>query len=75
MTAPLVLVSNAMRGAANAPDSPRLNYVEVAPARGGDLLGYDLSDGGWYRAVRSVEKRLKLDVVEALAALSWSPRR
>lgn len=67
MTTPLILVSN--RVSAESPaDAPRMDYLEITHALGGELMGYDLSDGAWYRRVRQIETKVKLDLVEAWTA-------
>jgi glycosyltransferase involved in cell wall biosynthesis len=76
MKEPLVLVSNRVKiddpgGLDGVGDvAPRQDYVEIAKKLEAKLAGYDLSDTAWYRWVRQIEKRMKLDVVEAAFAAS-----
>lgn len=67
MPTPLILVSNRTKNTVSA-DAPRQDFVEIAQRLQGKLLGYDLSDAAWYDWTRKIERKLKLDVVEALAA-------
>lgn len=80
MGGPLVLVSGATKevarrlAAAEEDAEPRADYFEIARRLNGEVLGYDLSDGWWYRKVRGFEKRLKLDFVEAFVAVRRASR-
>jgi glycosyltransferase involved in cell wall biosynthesis len=67
---PFVLVGNRIEAFEQQSNDcvPRQDYVEIARRLGGDLLGYNLSDALWYHGIRRIEKRLKLDLVEAFAA-------
>lgn len=74
MQKPLVLVSNRLKinelsGLKQLDDvAPRQDYVEIARQLGGRLAGYDLCDTAWYRWVRQIERRIRLDLVEAASA-------
>lgn len=73
MQGPLVLVSTHTKPKhPNSPDAlaPRQDYVEIARRSGGTIVGYDLFDAPWYRWVRQIEERLKLDVAESLFAVT-----
>jgi glycosyltransferase involved in cell wall biosynthesis len=63
---PLILVSG--KTTAAAADGPRQDFAEIARRLHGKLLGYDLSDASWYQWTRQIERKLKLDIVEALSA-------
>jgi glycosyltransferase involved in cell wall biosynthesis len=67
VTTPLILVSNRIPKT-HPTDAPRMDYVEITQALSGSLMGYNLSEGAWYGKVRQIETRLKLDLVEAIAA-------
>ena len=74
MQTPLILVGNRTKSGGTdsqkpAEDlNPRQDYAEIGRKLDGQLLGYDLSNASWYQWVRRIEKHLKLDVVECLAA-------
>lgn len=76
MQVPLVLVgdhikTNSLNGEERTDDcAPRRDYAEIAQRLRGKLSGYDLSDAAWYHWTRQVEKRIKLDLVEAVFAAS-----
>jgi len=72
MRKPLIVVSSRIAEQAAGAQRPRLDYLEIAKALDGSLLGYNLSDRGWYARVRQLERRLKLDIVEATTALRRS---
>jgi glycosyltransferase involved in cell wall biosynthesis len=80
MQVPLVLVSNNINGhKQNRPAwledaAPRQDYIEIAQSLGGELCGNDLFDTRWYHWTRRLEKRLKLDFVEALYAVAQTSR-
>jgi glycosyltransferase involved in cell wall biosynthesis len=77
---PLILVGNQIN--ANQQNgreplvdiAPRRDYVEIAQKLEGTLAGYDLYDATWYQWVRRIQKRVRLDFVEATYAVSRSTK-
>jgi glycosyltransferase involved in cell wall biosynthesis len=71
---PMILVGNRILTNKRFTDSnqpceqPRLDYLEFGKRLNGKLYGYDVSDAAWYRFVRSVESKLKIDFLEAILA-------
>lgn len=73
MQVPLILVSNHLKLYENGitqDSSPRQDYVEIARQLKGELAGYNLSKATWYHWTRQLERRIKLDVVEAAFAVN-----
>jgi glycosyltransferase involved in cell wall biosynthesis len=74
MAVPLVLVSNRTkpldhyRQELSENAAPRIDYIEIAQRLGGEFHGHNLFKAGWYNKVLQLEKRLKLDLLEALFA-------
>ena len=77
MRRPLILVCNTTingeqkRQKALEDYAPRQDYMEIARKLGGSIRGYFLVNASWYRAVRLMEKHIKLDLLEA----AWAARR
>jgi glycosyltransferase involved in cell wall biosynthesis len=71
MPVPLVLVSNAVTPSnqyqweVDNDLSPRVDYLEIARKIGGETLGYENHQGSWYKPIRDIENRLKIDIIEA----------
>lgn len=72
MPVPLILVSNAVKPSdryhweVDNDLSPRVDYLEIAERIGGDTLGYDNHDRSWYKPIRDLENRIKIDLIEAI---------
>ncbi len=71
MPVPLVLVSNAVTPSnqyqweVDHDLSPRVDYLEIAKKIGGETLGYENHNGSWYKPIRDIENRIKIDFIEA----------
>jgi glycosyltransferase involved in cell wall biosynthesis len=71
MPVPLVLVSNSVtplnqyQWEVDNDLSPRVDYLEIAKKIGGETLGYENHKGPWYKPIRDIENRLKIDFIEA----------
>lgn len=80
MQGPLILVgnhieANQQNGREQVSDfAPRQDYIEIAQRLGGTLVGYNLFDNAWYTWARQVEKRIKLDVSQAIFATGQSTK-
>ena len=74
MKRPLILVTGPTRPDPNVADdaAPRQDHREIARALDADMIGYDRWSGAWYRWARQAQRRIRLDVVEAVAATGWS---
>lgn len=72
MPVPLVLVSNAVISSnqyqreVENDISPRVDYLEIAKKIGGEILGYENHKGSWFKPIREIEDRIKIDFIEAL---------
>ena len=71
MPVPLILVSNAVTPSnqyqweVENDHSPRVDYLEIAQKIGGETLGYETHQGSWYKPIRDLENRIKIDIIEA----------
>lgn len=71
MPNPLILVSNVIipieryRWEVENDISPRVDYFEIAEKIGGDMNGYENHQGAWYKPIRKIESRVKIDLIEA----------
>lgn len=72
MPVPLILVSNSVtptnqyQREVDNDLSPRVDYLEIAQRIGGETLGYENHDGSWFKPIRDLEKRIKIDIIEAI---------
>jgi glycosyltransferase involved in cell wall biosynthesis len=79
MRVPLILVSNAVTPSNQyqwevANDlSPRVDYIEIAQKIGGETLGYENHKGSWYKPIRDLENRIKIDIIEAFRTAKKFP--
>jgi glycosyltransferase involved in cell wall biosynthesis len=76
MLVPLVLVGNQTKTHQETEweqlddFAPRQDYIEIARILGGTLVGSDWCDATWYSWVQRVERRVRLNFVEAIYAVS-----
>jgi glycosyltransferase involved in cell wall biosynthesis len=74
MPVPLILVSNSVTPSnqyqreVDNDLSPRVDYLEIAQKIGGKTLGYDNHEGSWFKLIRDLENRIKIDFIEAFRA-------
>jgi glycosyltransferase involved in cell wall biosynthesis len=71
MPVPLILVSNSVTPSnqyqweVDNDLSPRVDYLEIARKIGGETIGYENHDRSWYKPIRDLENRIKIDIIEA----------
>jgi glycosyltransferase involved in cell wall biosynthesis len=70
---PLILASTPIEanhrfGLEMGQDAPRQDYVEIGRALGAQIMGPDLYDTYWYRRLRLLERRMKLNLAESIMA-------
>ena len=72
MPVPLILVSNSVKPIdtyhweVDNDISPRIDYFEIAKKIGADTRGYENENANWFKPIRNIESRVKIDFVEAL---------
>lgn len=72
MPVPLILVSNKIspfehyRWEVDNDVSPRVDYLELSKKIGGEMIGYENHHGAWYKTMRELESRIKIDFIEVI---------